>query len=411
MKRILFVDDEIAVLDGLRNLLHKRRREWDMTFALGAQAALEELARAPFDVVVSDMRMPGMDGADLLRVVKDQYPGVARVILSSHAEQDMVSRALAVAQQYLYKPCDGEVLRGVIERVCQLQSLVTGTAVREIVGRLDRLPSIPDTYFTLTRSIEDPTVRTDDIARIVQRDPAMCVKVLQLVNSAYFGLSRPMSSVAHAISYLGLDLLRGLALTLNVFAATDPRTSARMSFEKLQQRAILTARVAKQLVADPNEAEAAFTAGLVHDIGTIILALTVPDRHAEVVRRSLATRTPSHIVERELLGVTHAEVGGYLLGVWGLPLPIVEAVAYHHGLPAERCTRMDAAMALYVADALAAHALSGPHRPGDAAAGLDMSALEAAGVARELPRWRDLAEREARAMLAREMNRREVITL
>jgi HD-like signal output (HDOD) protein len=284
--------------------------------------------------------------------------------------------------------------------------------VREIVGRLDKLPSIPDTYFTLTRSIENPTARTDDIARIVQRDPAMCVKVLQLVNSAYFGLSRPLSSVAHAIGYLGLDLLRGLALTLNVFAATGPRGSTGTSFERLQQTAILTARVAKQLVSDPSEAEAAFTAGLVHDIGTIILALTVPDRYAEITRRSMQTRSPSHVIEREVLGATHAEVGGYLLGVWGLPLPIVEAVAYHHGPPPARRQRMDTAMALYIGDALAGQALAG-HDAHEGAAELDLSGLEQAGVAvaQELPRWRDLADREARAMLAREMNKREAAAI
>ncbi len=397
MKRILFVDDEQAVLEGLRGMLHRQRRLWDMTFTQDPRAALDELGRAPFDVVVADMRMPGMDGAELLGQVKERYPAVARLVLSGHADHATVARALPVAQQYLSKPCDGDVLLRVIERVCELQGLVAGTAVREIVGRMDRLPSIPATYFSLTRSIEDPTARTDEIARIVQTDPAMCAKVLQMVNSAYFGLSRPMSSVAHAISYLGLDLLKGLALTLNVFAATKRRTPAGLSFEKVQQRSILTARLAKQMLRDPAEAETAFTAGLVHGVGTIILALTMPDRFAEVVRRVRDTGAPAHVVERELLGATHAEVGGYLLGVWGLPLPIVEAVAYHHALPATQRGRMDAPLAVHVGDALAGSALSGRNAPVE----IDLAALDAAGVSHELPRWRDLAAREARAMLAR----------
>jgi HD-like signal output (HDOD) protein len=395
LKRILFVDDDPAVLEGLKNLLRKQRRRWEMSFALGGKAALDELAGAPFDVVVSDMRMPGMDGAELLRRVKDLYPGVARVVLSGHADPEMVNRALPVAQQYLSKPCDGEVLRAVIERVCELQSLVAGTAVRELVGRVDKLPSIPETYFSLTRSIEDPTARTDDIARIVQRDPAMCAKVLQLVNSAYFGLSRPLSSVAHAISYLGLDLLRGLALTLNVFAAKEPPG---LSFDKLQRSSMLTARVAKQIVSDSRDAEAAFTAGLVHDIGTIILALTMPERYGEIMRAVAQRGVPAHVVELEMLGATHAEVGGYLLGVWGLPLPIVEAVAYHHALPTPR-TRMDAALAVHVCHALAAPALLGEPASRELET-LDMASLEVAGVAHELPRWRELADREARMMLA-----------
>ena len=403
MKRILFVDDEPAVLEGLRNLLRKQRRRWEMTFALGGKAALEELEKAPFDVVVSDMRMPGMDGAELLRKVKDLYPGIARVVLSGHADQEMVTRALPVAQQYLSKPCDGEVLRGVIERVCELQALVAGTAVRDIVGRLDKLPSIPETYTLLTRSIEDPSARTDDIARIVQRDPAMCAKVLQLVNSAYFGLSRPLSSVNQAISYLGLDLLKGLALTLNVFASTEKRSASGISFEKLQQRSIVIAKLAKLFISDPKEAEAAFTAGLVHDVGVIILALSMPDRFGEFTRLAAESGTHTYDIERERLGATHAEVGGFLLGVWGLPLPIVEAVAYHHRLPTPR-ERLDVALAVHMAVLLGESALGVPGAE-QRAQGLDMAPLEAIGVAGELPRWRELAAREAHTMLSRDESR------
>lgn len=403
LKRILFVDDEPAVLEGLRNLLRKQRRVWKMTFALGGKAALEELAQAPFDVVVSDMRMPGMDGAELLRRVKELYPGVARVVLSGHADQEMVARALPVAQQYLSKPCDGEVLRGVIDRVCQLQSLVAGTAVRDIVGRLDKLPSIPETYGLLTKTIEDPSARTDEIARIVQRDPAMSAKVLQLVNSAYFGLSRPLSSVAQAISYLGLDLLKGLAITLNVFAATEKRPPPGLSFEKIQQTSIMTARIAKMMVPDPKEAEAAFTAGLLHDIGRMILALTQPERFAEIIKQTKESGRPFHHIEREILGATHAEVGGYLLGVWGLPLPIVEGVAYHHVLAGTR-DRMDTALVVHTAHALTSTILveAGLAIEGTAAEPVDMAALEAAGAAKDLPRWRELATRESRALQPRD---------
>jgi HD-like signal output (HDOD) protein len=400
MKRILFVDDEPAVLEGLRNLLRKQRRRWDMTFALGGKAALEELEKAPFDVVVSDMRMPGMDGAELLRRVKEEYPAVARVVLSGHADQEMVARALPVAQQYLSKPCDGEILRGVIERVCELQALVAGTAVRDIVGRLDKLPSIPETYWLLNKAIEDPATRTEDIAKIVQRDPAMSAKVLQLVNSAYFGLSRPVSSVAQSIQYLGLDLLKGLALTLNVFAANHGREPGGLSFEKLQQMSILTARLAKQMVSDPKEAEAAYTTGVVHDIGMIIFALAMPEGCAEVIKLAAETGRPRDEIERERLGATHAEVGGYLLGVWGLPLPIVEAVAYHHRLPSAPRERMDPVLAIYVADQLAHEAVA--KVTGQAhAERLDMAALETAKVAGELPRWRQLAAKEARVMQPR----------
>jgi HD-like signal output (HDOD) protein len=398
LKRILFVDDEQAVLDGLGNLLRKQRRQWQMVFALGGKAALEELEKAPFDIVVSDMRMPGMDGAELLRHVKERFPGVARVVLSGHADQEMVTRALPVAQQYLSKPCDGEKLRAVIERVCDLQALVAGTAVREIVGRLDKLPSIPETYGRLAEAIADPDTGTEQIARLVQRDPAMCAKVLQLVNSAYFGLARPLSSVAQAISYLGLDLLKGLALTLEVFSsATISLPSAGLSFDKLQRTALLTAKLAKFIAPDPKEGEAAYTGGLVHDIGTIILAMCMPDRLSQVLKTAAGSGRPVDEVEREQLGATHAEVGGYLLGVWGLPLPIVEAVAYHHALRPIPRTRIDSSVAVHVATELVGQTLA-------QAAGekwldrLDLATLQAVGASDELPRWCEKAAADARAI-------------
>lgn len=395
-KRILFVDDEAAVLDGLRNLLRKQRRVWKMTFAQGGKSALELLASEEFDVVVTDMRMPGMDGAELLTRVKESYPGVARVVLSGHADLAMVNRSLPVAQQYLSKPCDSEALRGVIERVCALQSLVAGTAVREVVGRLDKLPSIPETYFRLTRAIDDPLARTDEISRIVQNDPAMSAKVLQLVNSAYFGMSRPLTSIGQAISYLGIDLLKGLALTLNVFAAHDARTSTGLSLEGLQQTAILTARTAKRMATDPKDGEAAFSAGLLHEVGAIILGMAAPEDSAAVIRQVEATGLPGHTVERELVGATHAEVGGYLLGVWGLPLPIVEAVAYHHALPLVPRGERDLAAIVHVASTLAAHALAEGGR--SSSHDLDLAGLEAAGVSAMIPAWTQLAADEARKM-------------
>ncbi|MFZ5757653.1 MAG: response regulator, partial [Pseudomonadota bacterium] len=166
-KRILFVDDEQHVLDGLQNLLRKQRRQWDMVFVSSGEAALEELGRNPFDVVVSDMRMPRMDGATLLRKVKENHPSAARIVLSGHAERDAVLKALPVAHQYLSKPCDPELIRVVIERACALQSLLSSDTIRALIGGMEKLPSVPQTYWELTRALTDPDIGVPEIARIV----------------------------------------------------------------------------------------------------------------------------------------------------------------------------------------------------------------------------------------------------
>jgi putative nucleotidyltransferase with HDIG domain len=396
-KRILFVDDEAQVLGGLQDLLRKQRRNWEMVFALGGDVALEELRKAPFDVVVSDMRMPGMDGAELLRRVQQEYPIVARIVLSGYAERDAMVRALPVAHQFLSKPCDAEELRVVIDRACGLQALLHDAATRKLVGKLDKLPSVPQCYLELTRAVTNPEGGLGVVANIVERDPAMSAKVLQLVNSGYFGLGQRVTSVQRAVIYLGIDLIQGLALTAEVFSTIAVPTVEGFSLDQVQEHSFLTARLAKRLVSDPKRAEEAFAAAIVHDIGKMILALVLPERYAEVIAVARSRNVPTFEVEAELLGVTHAEVGAYLLGAWGLPMSIVEAVAYHHA-PRRLCaTAKDVLAAVHVADALVTIAGTSDRTLTEAQL-LDVAFLEEAQLAGSLPHWRELVAAELRGM-------------
>jgi HD-like signal output (HDOD) protein len=387
MPRILFVDDEQNVLDGLQNLLRKQRRQWDMVFALGGRAALEELGRGAFDVVVSDMRMPGMDGAELLTRVREEQPGAARIVLSGHAESEAVVRALPVAHQFLGKPCDAETLRIAVERTCELQRLLKDEAIRRVAGRLDKLPSVPRTYWELTSAIADPKVGVNDVAAIVERDPAMSVKVLQLVNSGYFGLARKMASIQQAVGYLGLELLKGLALTVHAFATARQAELQGICLDRIQEEALIMSKVCKRFSSDAKRAEEAFTAALVHDIGKIVVAMGMPEKAKEVARIAQQTGRPSHVIEAEQMGVTHAEVGGYLLGVWGLPFPIIEAVAFHHAPAMVTEGSRDVLAIVHAADAL----VSGEEES------LDIAFLERVGLADRLPAWRAIAQEELHA--------------
>lgn len=399
LKRILFVDDEPNVLDGLQNLLRKQRRQWDMVFALGGQAALAELAKGAFDVIVSDMRMPGMDGATLLRAVRDQYPEVTRIALSGHAEQEAMMRALPVAQQFLHKPCDAQLLRTVVERACSLQSILRDDGLRKIIGRLERLPSVPQTYWQLVELVSRPDINIEMIARTVEQDPAMSVKLLQLVNSAFFGLAQRMTSVRQAVSHLGFDVIKALALTAHVFAAMEgTRPIEGFSLERLQVNSLLVARLGKRLIVDPKRADEAFTAGIVHDVGKIILALALPERFAETLRVCRERRAPFYTVEGEVMGVTHAQVGAYLLGSWGLPFPIVDAVAYHHAPSNLPGSSFDVVAAIHIADALADHAHARDDGKCDCEQQLDVHYIETLGKTAELPTWRRMAAEEIRAL-------------
>ena len=390
-KRILFVDDEPNILDGLRNSLRRQRGEWDMVFTLGGPAALEALGKESYDVVVTDMRMAGMDGAHLLRQVKERHPAVARLVLSGHADQDAVASVLPLAHQYLSKPCKVDDLRITIDRVCGLQTLLHDDAIRKVIGSLDRLPSVPQNYWDLTRAAADPNSGMDDIAKIVQRDPAMTLKILQLVNSAYFGLAQKVSTIDRAVAYLGTEVLKSLALGANVFSNTTVPEIEGFSLERLQATAVLRAKLARRFMTGRKGGDEAFTAALIHDIGSLVLATALPQLFGEVIRESDASGRPMYVVEKERFGITHAEIGAYLQGIWGLPFSIVQAAAYHHSPSEAPSGDLEVLAALHVADALIDDRDGGV---GAEDAALDVAFLDRAGCGDKLPQWRALAAEE-----------------
>lgn len=395
--RILFVDDEVPVLEGLQNLLRKYRTVWEMVFVSTGKEALECLAQSPFDVVVSDMRMPGMDGADLLNEVKAKYPSSARLILSGHADREAVLRALPVAHQYLSKPCDAELLRQAIERTCALQSRLHNDPIRAVVGMLAHVPSMPQVYWDLTAILAREDVSVAAVAAVVERDPAMVAKVLQLVNSAYFGLARRITSIEQAVMYLGVQLVRSLALTVHVFGSM-PVSAAGFSFDSLQRNSLWTARLARKLAANPAEGEDAFAASLMRDLGQVILASASPAQFAQAVATAAATGQSLHDVERAAFGSSHAEIGAYLLGVWGLPIALVEAVAYHHVPNESGAESRSLLRAVHAAGALVEWAIAeGAGAP--ATDTLDLDFMAATGGLDGLPAWRELARTEVQTAL------------
>lgn len=394
-RRILFVDDEQNVLDGLRNLLRKQRNVWDMAFASSGKAALEELARAPFDVIVSDMRMPGMDGAELLTRVRDLYPQTARIVLSGHAERDAIAKVVVVAHQFLSKPADVNTVRTTIERTCEYLTLMRDEGIRRVVGGMVKLPSLPEAYWELTRLAQDPDSSIADMAKVVERDPAMSVKVLQLVNSAYFGLAQRTESIPKAVSYLGIENLKGLLVVAHVFGADAARIEG-LPMDQVRDEAILAANLARQIVGDPKLADAAFSAGIMRDVGMLVLGSDPAKRYGAVLAKARETGQALSVVEKTELGVTHGMVGAYLLGVWGVPFVLAETVCYHDNPSAVTEGNRQILAAVHLADGLAACARSGADPVARGA--VDAAFLEQMGLLRDLPKWRA----KATEMLARE---------
>lgn len=214
--RVLFVDDEPGILDGLRNALRRERQRWQMVFTSSGDAALAEIRQQRFDMIISDMRMPHMDGATLLAQASVLQPGTARVVLSGHAERGAIIRALPVAHQYLSKPCDVSTLHALIDGVDMLSQLCPDAKLRDTLGAINCLPSSRAAFIAIRKAALDPDLVIATVSSIVERDVAMSAKLLQLAKSAFFGEGRLIHSVREAVHSLGLDLLRRLVLDADI---------------------------------------------------------------------------------------------------------------------------------------------------------------------------------------------------
>ncbi len=363
MKRILFVDDESKILDGLQRMLHADRKRWEMEFAVGGEAALQACEKASFDVVISDMRMPGMDGATLLGHIRDRYPSTARIILSGYSEVTLVARSVHVAHRFLAKPCDASQLRSMIERVCTLQDVLCTPEIRAVIGTVGELPSLSTSYNALTQALSRPDTSISQVADILEHDVAMSAKVLQLVNSAFFGLAQTVTSLQSAASYLGMETIKNLVLVSEAFRVFVPDARIPQSvFEAIQLQAQRTAAIAVVLPLEPKLRDVIVLSALLQDVGRLVLASKMPDKFCSVVERARERGCEPFQAEEEMLGTSHAEIGAYLLGLWGLPNLAVEAIAHHHHPDRIPHSGFDSSVALYTA-ALLAYELEA--HPGD----------------------------------------------
>lgn len=397
---ILFVDDDPAMLKAFERLLHAERHRWDMLFVRTLDSAYERLAERAVDVLVTELRLAGESGVALLERVKREHPGITRIIFSANGEREPPVRLAALTHQFLAKPFDVLTLRETLDRACTVRELLERPAVRDAVGGISALPSLPALYLELHRALGDPRATVARVARIVERDIAMTAKVLQLVNSAYFAVGARsgngrIASVEQAVVLLGMSTIQYLALASSLFSAHGGQDDTYgFSLSLLQDHSLLAARIASRLCPERVTSEQAFVAGLLHDAGKLVLAERHPERYRRVQSAAARESLPLTLLETAEFGASHPEIGAYLFGTWGLPTVIVEAVAFHHDPSAARRGRFDVTGAVHVAEVLA-HEVTRPANDLGAPSGrrpmLDGAYLETTGVAPQLPGWRALA--------------------
>lgn len=381
--RILFVDDEQSVLEGIENRLRKYRKIWDMNFSCGGAEALELMSTQPIDVIVSDMRMPGMDGAELLTNVRDRHSDTLRIVLTGQTAKEQILKSLAVAHRVLNKPCDASLLENAIATAYEMQAMVNNEQVKKMMNAVKELPVLPKLYTQLTQLVKNNEFDTAAAADIIVQDPVISARILQLVNSSFYQLAREVVSVKEAVSYLGVDSLRGLILYLEIYAFSQGRDLAKhFDINYFQKHAFTSAQIARKLSEQSHLSDLVSTAALLHDIGQLVLAFVVPEQYSDILRESEQTQTHLDALEKKHLGFTHADVGAYLLSLWDLPFSIIQIVAQHHEPSASPEIELGPVGMVHIASELASRSCGKPFL-----FGIDETYIDELGLGDTLNTW------------------------
>ena len=391
--RLLFVDDEPFVLQGLRRSLRSTAPEWEVDFANSAAEALDKMTQSRFDVVVTDMRMPVMDGAQLLVEVKNRHPDTVRIVLSGQSSSEALLRSIGPSHQYLSKPCDVSELKARIDGAFLLRDVLGNSAVRQTVSRLTSIPSLPALHQAIVAELSSSDPSSAKVAAIVAQDAGMTAKVLQLANSALLGLRSQISSAFQAAQLIGVEMMRSLVLSMHVFSPFEATELAGLDLVEVWKHNVIVGTIAQAVAqaegASKQMMEDCFTAGLLHDVGRIILASAHPEIYRQVLQRIANGEGSVVDAESAAFGCSHAQVGAHLIGIWGLPTPIVEAIAWHHAPTVGRASKFNPTIATHVADALANGPLDGPLSD---VKDLDMCYLETVHLADRVPNWFEISK-------------------
>ncbi len=390
-KKILFIDDEPNILSGLKRMLRSLRKEFHLEFTESGRKALEIMEKHNFDVVVSDMRMPGMDGATLLAEIQKRFPYSIRIMLSGQANEESIMRTVGVVHQFLAKPCDPEYLKAVLLRVCALHDLMAHPCLREMVSQLDTLPSLPEVYAKLRQAIANPEVPVSEIAAIIEEDMAMSAKVLQLVNSAFFGLFQKVESPARAVNLLGIDTVKNLILGVGAF--TEIKASSKIfPVKKLWSHSLMVGNCAKIIARAQSEdndlIDNSFIAGLLHDIGKLVMLAKMDKQYEEATLLAGEEGICLRSAEKRIFNAVHDDFGAYLMGLWGMPGPVIEAIGFHHRLDNYPDNQFSPTIAVHLANAF--YYEKHPDTITTAPHAVNISHLKTIGLGDKIEPWREL---------------------
>jgi len=388
-RTILFVLTDDPERARMVEALADMRLKWEAECTEDPQVARARIQAGSLDAILVDLLAFATVGADLLKQAMEVSPNTLRLGLSATSERQAIEQLGAPAQQLLSKPCEPKVLMAVLARAFASREYVSQDEFRRLLAGITSLPVLPEIYAELMEELKSEDPSLERAGQIVAKDMGLTAKILQLVNSAFFGLGRPIAHPSEAAMFLGSETLEALVLSLQVFSQFQHLRLNEFNVENLWKHSwtvgVLSKRLCELEEAKRATTDEAFISGLLHDVGKLVLAANYPERLEQNLRIARQQSMPLWEQETRTWGVSHAELGGHLLGLWGLPPGVVEAVACHHR-PAQAIQQTFSALtAVHVANTLGQLHSNHCNTPPQI---VDLDYLRSLGLANRVDGWK-----------------------
>lgn len=387
MKTLLIVDADPAAPSSLAQLLEPACSSFETHCAPDASRALELLESTPCDFVLAG---PGEDEAQgaLFAALRKQHPRTLRLLVAAPEEQERAARLAGDVHQTLSRASSTQSLRSALLRGAALHDVLTSDKLQRLVACSASLPSMPNLYGQLVEAMKSPDCTVESLGAIIARDIGMTARVLKIVNSASFGLREKISSPGQAATFLGLDTLRSLVLSVGVYSQFDGTESEEFSVQQTWEHSMRVANFTREILAaegaDKRTLEEGFLAGMMHDCGQMVLAKDRAGRFRAVQELARRDRLDTSDTERRVFGASHGALGAWLLGEWGMSTGVVEAVCFHHAPEFGPERGFGVLTALHAANSIAEANLDLEEIE---LSGLDQPYLAELGLAERLPDW------------------------
>lgn len=356
MKKIsvLFVDDEINILNGLKRKLYSKMKDWDIAFMEGGQAAIDFIKTNHVDVLVTDMRMPGISGLELIRYVYEYFPDIVRIILSGHAEKTIILQSIGLVHQYFSKPANTDDIVESIYQIIYVRDILKQPEILKVITQIRSIPCLPSIYHKIMDLLKNDDVSMKNLGDLIIQDIGLSAKILQLINSSFFSVGKKITDVHQALNLLGLETLRDLILTIQIFDQVDQKVFKHFHLRELWKHSVSTAHIAKWLAKElglsNEDSEAAFIAGLLHDSGKLILANEFPSLYEDILLCVKHEKISFDMAEQKVFNVNHSQIISYLTSIWGFSNEIVHALLFHHYPEATQSKKIFILTCLYLAN-------------------------------------------------------------